>query len=324
LGVPFRPRMRDADCVQFLQWALPRLELRWAGFRKVRRQVCRRISRRLAELGLSDGAAYRTYIEGNADEWDRLDRFCRITISRFWRDPAVFESLRDDVLPAHGPTVSVWSAGCASGEEPYSLVLAAAEARIAVRVLATDVDAALLDRARTACYPESSLRGVPPTLRARAFDDGCLRAAYREPVEFLRQDLRTAAPAGPFDLVLCRNIVFTYFAEGLQAEVGHRLARSLRPGGALVVGAHEAPALDELEPWPQARGVWRRRQPAGSSVPTGSPRPAGCEPPAARRPPPQPASGSPPDLHSQACASLSAEPGALTLTESHPVHRLGI
>ncbi len=107
-------RMRDADCVQFLQWALPRLDLRWDGFRKVRRQVCRRISRRLAELGLSDGAAYRTYIEGNADEWDRLDGFCRITISRFWRDPAVFQSLRDDVLPVLGPTVSVWSAGCAS------------------------------------------------------------------------------------------------------------------------------------------------------------------------------------------------------------------
>jgi chemotaxis protein methyltransferase CheR len=252
-------RVRDADCVQFLQWALPRLELRWDGFRKVRRQVCRRISRRLAELGLSDGAAYREYIEGNADEWDRLDGFCRITISRFWRDPAVFESLRDHVLPALGPTVSVWSAGCASGEEPYSLVLAAAESGIAVRVLATDVDAALLDRARTACYPESSLRGLPPTMRAGAFDDGCLRTAYREPVEFRRQDLRTAAPTGPFDLVLCRNIVFTYFAERLQAEIGHRLARSLWPGGALVVGAHEEPALDELEPWPQARGVWRRR-----------------------------------------------------------------
>jgi chemotaxis protein methyltransferase CheR len=157
--------MRDADCVQFLQWALPRLDLRWDGLRKVRRQVCRRISRRLAELGLSDGTAYREYIEGNADEWDRLDGFCRITISRFWRDPAVFESLRDHVLPALGPTVSVWSAGCASGEEPYSLVLAAAEAGIAVRVLATDVDPAL--------------RAMPPTVRARAFDDGCLRSARK-------------------------------------------------------------------------------------------------------------------------------------------------
>jgi chemotaxis protein methyltransferase CheR len=154
-------------------------------------------------------------------------------------------------------------------------VLAASEAGTAVRVLATDVDAALLDRARTACYPASSLRGLPPTVRARAFDDGCLRTAYRGPVEFRRQDLRSAAPAGLFDLVLCRNVVFTYFAERLRAEVGHRLARSLRPGGTLVVGVHEAPALDELEPWPQARGVWRRRQPARSSARTSVASPGG-------------------------------------------------
>jgi chemotaxis methyl-accepting protein methylase len=55
-------------------------------------------------------------------------------------------------------------------------------------------------------------------------------------------------------------VVFTYFAEELQAEVGARLVRSLRPGGALVVGTHETPRLDELEPWPHARCVWRRRE----------------------------------------------------------------
>lgn len=251
--------MRDAACVEFLQWALPRLGLRWPGFRKVRRQVCRRIGRRLAELGLADAAAYRAYLESNADEWTRLDALCRITISRFWRDAAVFESLRDEVLPALGPAPGVWSAGCASGEEPYSLVLAADEAGVAVRVLATDVDPRLLERARAACYPASSLRDLPAALLARAFEDGCLRPAYREPVEFLRHDLRADAPPGPFDLVLCRNVAFTYFAEPLQREVGDRLVRSLRAGGALVVGAHEAPILDELEPWPHARGVWRRR-----------------------------------------------------------------
>jgi chemotaxis protein methyltransferase CheR len=251
--------VRDADCVEFLQWALPRLDLRWPGFRKVRRQVCRRISRRLAELGLADVAAYRAYLECNADEWSRLDGLCRITISRFWRDPTVFESLRDEVLPALGPAVTAWSAGCASGEEPYSLVLAALDAGITVRVLATDADPALLDRARIACYPESSLRDLPHALRARAFDDGCLRPAHRAPVELRCHDLRGGAPDGPFDLVLCRNVVFTYFAEALQSEVGDGLVRSLRPGGALVVGTHEAPGLEGLEPWPHAHCVWRRR-----------------------------------------------------------------
>jgi chemotaxis protein methyltransferase CheR len=244
-----------------LQWALPRLGLRWQGFRKVRRQVCRRVSRRIAELGLSKADAYRAYLEREEEEWDMLARLCRVTISRFWRDRAVFEALRDEVLPTLGPNVSAWSAGCASGEEPYSLVLVAAEARVEIEVIATDVDPVLLERARSACYPESSLRDLPPDLRARAFEDGCLRLAYREPVDFLRHDVRAGAPGGPFDLALCRNLVFTYFADELQQEVGRHLARSLRAGGALVVGAHEAlpEGLNGLKPWPAARGVYRYR-----------------------------------------------------------------
>jgi chemotaxis protein methyltransferase CheR len=253
--------MTDAECVAILQWALPRLGLRWKGFRKVRRQVCRRISRRIAELGLSGTDAYRAYLEGDEREWDALAGLCRVTISRFWRDRGVFEALRDEVLPELGPDVTAWSAGCASGEEPYSLVLAAAEARVGMHVVATDIDSALLERARKASYPESSLRDLPAGLRAHAFEDGRLRPEYREQVDFHRHDVRDGAPGGPFDLVLCRNLVFTYYADELQREVGRHLASSLRPGGALVIGAHEAlpEGLDELEPWASVRSMHRRQ-----------------------------------------------------------------
>ncbi|MGH3084953.1 MAG: CheR family methyltransferase [Gaiellaceae bacterium] len=253
--------MTDAECVDFLQWALPRLGLRWQGFRKVRGQVCRRISRRIAALGLGEADAYRFYLERNAQEWDALAGLCRVTISRFWRDRAVFDALRDVVLPELGPAVSAWSAGCASGEEPYSLVLAVAEAGHEIHVVATDVDPVLLERARGACYPESSLCDLPANLRARAFEGGCLRREYREPVDFLRHDVRDGAPGGPFDLTLCRNLVFTYYADELQREIGRHLAGSLRAGGALVVGAHEAlpDALEGVAPWPGARGVYRYR-----------------------------------------------------------------
>jgi chemotaxis protein methyltransferase CheR len=99
--------MTDAECVAFLQWALPQLRLRWHGFRRVRRQVCRRVSRRIAELGLKEADAYRAYLEGNLHEWNVLAGLCRITISRFWRDrellsrqlsPAVDLSPRSDRL----------------------------------------------------------------------------------------------------------------------------------------------------------------------------------------------------------------------------------
>ena len=250
--------MTDEECVGFLQWALPRLGLSWPGFRKVRRQVCRRIARRLDDLGLADAAAYRQYLEGFPDEWTQLDGLCRITISRFWRDRGVFDALRDVVLPALGPTVTCWSAGCASGEEPYSLVLAAAEAGVTVEVLATDVDPVLLERAEKACYPESSLRDLPERIRVAAFDDGCLKRVHRTPVSVGLHDVRNDPPPEPFDLVLCRNLAFTYFAEDSQRSVAERLHTSLRPGGALVVGSHERPPEGTFEPWLPRYGVWCR------------------------------------------------------------------
>ncbi len=92
--------MNDEECVRFLQWALPKLHLRWAGFRKVRRQVCKRIDRRLSELELTDTDAYRLYLESHPIEWESLDSFTRITISRFYRDRYVFDFLKRETLPA--------------------------------------------------------------------------------------------------------------------------------------------------------------------------------------------------------------------------------
>jgi chemotaxis protein methyltransferase CheR len=123
--------MTDNDGVRFLQWGLPRLGLRWPGFRKVRRQIYRRLDDRLKALQLADLAAYRAYLELHASEWEQLDALCRISISRFYRDKGVFECLERDVLPAlarlatgrgHG-TLACWSLGCAAGEEPYTVAI---------------------------------------------------------------------------------------------------------------------------------------------------------------------------------------------------------
>jgi chemotaxis protein methyltransferase CheR len=75
--------------VALLRWALPRLHLRWPGFRRVRRRVCRRIGRRVRELGLAETAPYRARLEADPREWGRLDALCRISISRFFRDRSV-------------------------------------------------------------------------------------------------------------------------------------------------------------------------------------------------------------------------------------------
>ena len=248
--------MRDDECVIFLQWALPRLDLAWPGFRKVRVQVCKRIKRRMRSLGIASFAGYRAKLEADPREWQVLDSFCRITISRFCRDRSTFDVLRHVVLPeiaeraaAEQREARIWSAGCASGEEPYTLeILWDLEVRprfpdASLGIVATDIDEALLERARSACYGAPSLRELPPELAAQAFTGGngswCLRPAHRQGVQFLKQDVRQEAPPGRFDLVLCRNLAFTYFAAALQEAVLERIAASLAPQGLLVIGSHE-------------------------------------------------------------------------------------
>ena len=270
--------MRDAELVDFLQWALPRLRLRWAGFRKVRRQVGRRIAAHLADLGLDGLAAYRERLESQPAEWKRLDALCRVTISRYWRDAGTWEALLDHGLPrlaeaarAEGrDTLRAWSAGCASGEEPYSLLLAWSLgggpelAGLRLEVLGTDFDEHLLERAAAGVHPEGALRDLPPGWRDAAFEpaeDGfVLRQSLRRGARFERRDLRAESPAGPFDLVLCRNLAFTYFEDALQREVLERLAGVLRPGALLVLGSHEhLPAGQELlRPWPDAASSLHR------------------------------------------------------------------
>jgi chemotaxis protein methyltransferase CheR len=251
--------MTDRECVELLRWAAPRLRLRWEGFRRVRGQVCKRIGRRMKELGLESAAAYRARLDADPDEWAVLDSLCRVTISRFFRDQRVFEVLRESLLPtlltdarARGETVfRAWSAGCASGEEPYSVAilfrlgLAPLFPALRLELLATDADESLLARADRACYPPGSLRELPREWTLKAFGptpDGepCLKPEFREGLSFLRQDLRAQLPEGPFHLVLCRNVAFTYFAPPLQQQVLARLLERLVPGGLLVIGGHES------------------------------------------------------------------------------------
>lgn len=283
--------MNDRDCTVFLQWALPRLDLCWLGFRKVRRQVCKRLKRRLGVLQLASLAAYRERLEADPAEWSVLDECCHITISRFFRDKRVFGTLRSHVLPElalraerEKRAIHIWSAGCASGEEPYTikilwdLEVARSHPGISLSVLATDVDLTMLARAQKACFEATSLRELPPPLVEQAFDQAgaryCVRPQYRRGIGFVHEDLRSTAAAGWFDVILCRYVAFTYFAPLLQREVLARIVERLLPKGYLVIGTHEhlpseASSLAPLRAAPQIlhRGESDRTEcSAGDSV----------------------------------------------------------
>ena len=253
--------MQDTDCVRFLQWALPQMHMRWAGFRKVRKQVCKRLAHRLAELGLADLDTYQHHLTQQpyeSDEWHRLDSLCRVVVTRYYRDKRVFAELAERVLPqlAAGARVSgrevlrAWNIGSASGEEAYTLailwqqLLAPCFDELQFAIVGTEIDPHLLERSHQACYPPGTIKNLPQPLRSAAFsinnDLYCLKPQYQAIVEFRQQDIRTTMPDEMFDLILCRNLVFTYFDEPLQQTILERLLSRLRPGGWMVVGVHEA------------------------------------------------------------------------------------
>lgn len=283
--------MADTECVRFLQQVLPELGYRWRGFRKVRRQVCRRIRRRFAELELTGGwEAYRARLDERPEEWRVLDRLCRVTVSRFFRDRHFWRVLGEEVLPglaarrAGDEAIAVWSVGCASGEEPWSLALLW-HRRLATRrpgsrltVAASDVDLHLLARGRRAVYPSGALGELPHGWRADLFEpvagergeDEEREESYRLGDEvrespgislrWLAHDVRTEPPQRRFDLILCRNLAFTYFDPEHQRRVGRALVERLQPGGFLAIGGHEEvpQGVGELEPWPGERRLLRR------------------------------------------------------------------
>jgi len=250
--------MSHEACVKFLQWCLPRLGLRWQGYRKVHRLVCKRLNRRLAELGLTELSQYQVWLSAHPDEWARIEAMCRMPISRFYRDRDVFEAMAATVFPeaaacaarAGVGAVRCWSAGCASGEEPYTMLLvwrflvARAWPQLDLRIVATDADDVAISRARTACYAPSSLKDLPRAWIAQDFQRAnglfCLSGALRDRVDFRLQDIRQAMPDGPFEIVLCRNLVFTYFDEVLQRKMLADILDRLVPGGFLALGKHEA------------------------------------------------------------------------------------
>jgi chemotaxis protein methyltransferase CheR len=270
--------MRDAEGVQFLQWCLPRLRLIWPGYRKVRRQVYKRIQRRLQLLDLPSLTDYRMYLEAHPEEWTNLDSFCWIPISRFYRDKGVFLLLEQEVLPhlarqinaKGGGILRCWSLGCAAGEEPYSLsllwklTLQAQFPTVRLVILASDVDDHAITRAQRGCYALSSLKDLPESWRARGFDqtaeEFCIKPEFREPVTFLAQDIRQAAPEGTFHLILCRNSAFTYFDSPLQSHTLRRLVGRMLPDGALVIGKGETLPEGEfgLTSWSEKEGIYRR------------------------------------------------------------------
>ncbi|MCE3555379.1 PAS domain S-box protein [Pseudonocardia sp. RS11V-5] len=219
-----------------------------------RSSLIRRVDRRMSQVGVPDYAEYLDYLELHAEEFTALFNTILINVTGFFRDAEAWEYLRTDVLPAllatKGPTepLRVWSAGCASGEEAYTLaivlaeMLGTAEFRDRVKIYATDVDEEALTHARHGTYSDREVRGIPPELLERYFEQTGGRFAFRKDLRrsviFGRNDLVQDAPISRIDLLVCRNTLM-YFNAETQARILTRFHFALSEPGVLFLGKAE-------------------------------------------------------------------------------------
>ncbi len=214
----------------------------------------RRISRRMDARGLQSVGEYRDYLELEPDEFGRLFDSVLINVTGFFRDPAAWEALRDEILPQLLATkgtarpIRIWSAGCATGEEAYTLAILFAEAlgpegfSHRAKIYATDLDEDALQQARAGTYTERQVAEVPDELREKYFEPAGTRYSFRRDLRrqviFGRNDLTRDAPISRVDLLVARNTLM-YFTAEAQANVIRKFHFALTSQGYLFLGKAE-------------------------------------------------------------------------------------
>jgi chemotaxis protein methyltransferase CheR len=215
--------------------------------------VYARLARRLRALGLGRFGDYCDLLKSpqGRDEIEAFTNAMTTNLTRFFREPHHFEHFVAEILskPSSKNRLRLWSAGCSTGEEPYSLAMTLMEhrplwAQMDVKILATDLDTKVLKKAAAGLYETETLRNLSPERKKRYFSENNDRwqvsDGLRKPIIFKPLNLLHAWPvSGPFDAIFCRNVMI-YFDNVTKAELVRRFAQVLRPGGYLYIGHSEA------------------------------------------------------------------------------------
>jgi chemotaxis protein methyltransferase CheR len=240
-----------------------------------------RIKRRLKELQLDSYGDYCDYLFGHSGQREELVHLIDVVTTNktdFFREPRHFEFLVNTAMPELAPTHAsgrpflVWSAGCSTGEEPYTLAMVMSEyaethPSFRFRILATDISTTVLERAATGVYSRAVVAPVPADLKRkhlmRSRDPGAdsvrIVPELRQQIEFRRVNFidEDFGVDEAFDVILCRNVII-YFDRATQASVLQKLCDHLRPGGYLLVGHAEALHDMELPLAPVAPATYRK------------------------------------------------------------------
>lgn len=229
--------------------------LSWKGYRRVRKGVQKRLARHIRQLGLEDGEAFLSLLEKDPLLREQTERLLAVSISRFFRDRALWQVLEEHVLPSllqpGTETIKVWSAGCARGEEVYSFRILWEQGRkgreetALLELWGTDLKPEFLEAAREGIYGASSLKELSPELRAAYFRSlpgsrFIVSEFLKEGIRWKVHDLRRDPPPGTgWHILFLRNNLLTYYRGEIQKLALARILPRLAPGGFLMIGAHE-------------------------------------------------------------------------------------
>lgn len=251
------PHKLEDDLKASLQLLLDKIFIdRGLDFSRYRREILkRRIALRVRANKLTSYSEYIDFLLKNPEEYDKLFNILCINVSEFFRDPEVWiaikyllENLLRKKIQNKDTSFRIWSAGCANGEEPFSMAILLKEIAQNIRwsypieIIATDIDKGCLKTASTAEYPKESLKNVDEKTLTKYFtaaQNGYrLKEEIKNKVTFIYQDLISKEPIEQTDIILCRN-VFIHFERSLQSQLLDKFHKSLKKNGYLIMGKVE-------------------------------------------------------------------------------------
>ncbi|MCM8710945.1 protein-glutamate O-methyltransferase CheR [Clostridium sp. SYSU_GA19001] len=234
------------DLVYFEQWVLKEFNINLSAYKS--NQLHRRILSLMSRVGVKSVEDYIALLKKDKSQRQRFLDFITINVSEFFRNPEIFEELKEKILKELLPgnrSLKIWSAACSIGAEPYSLAIIMDNLSPGGKhkIIATDIDSTILDRARAGEYSFSEVKNVKKEYLDKYFkvsgDKYIIDSRIKNMVSFKKHDLILEAYEKDFDLIVCRNVVI-YFNQDVKDAIYKKFSSSLKKGGLLFVGATES------------------------------------------------------------------------------------
>lgn len=209
----------------------------------------------MLELNCRKMEDYLLLLDRSNSAHDECERLMTVSISRFFRDKRLWEMLKQKIFPElierYDEKISVWSAGCASGEEVYSLKIIWDSLSLSLNrspkltITATDMNPVYLERAKAGMFPPSSLKDLPQAFRSKYFDSQKggrqyrVKAILKDGIRWQARNLFSDPPEAPFQIIFLRNNLLTYYEEEFVTPALRNIFNYLSAGGFLIIGSHE-------------------------------------------------------------------------------------